>query len=173
MATDLTLAGLTRQAIKRRGKYKIASFPEAATQTFVVGDFVGIDSDGRVAIAVAAGSGLDSTGVNVIGRARQAASGTTDTMIECEVATEETEYALPTYHATPASAVTAQTNKDILCVLHNETTGGWMADIGTTSNGILNVKEPALTYDGRPLVVGGAYNPHWVKIISAGRYDQS
>ena len=167
---DLTLAGLTDQAIKVRGNSLTMRFPEAASQTFVVGDFVLINSGGQVAIAATAGNSLDSTGSNLIGRAREAASGTTNTLIECEVCTADTEYLLPAYHATPASAVSAYTNNDTVCTLINETTGGWMVDIGTTSNGILPIMEVAKSYDGQVLTVGGQYNPHWCKVNSAGRF---
>lgn len=170
---DLTLAGLTRQAIKVHGDTLTASFPEAPSQTFQVNDFVIINSSGQVAIAATAGNSLDSTGSNLIGRAREKASGTTNTLIECEVMIDGTEYDIPAYHATPASAVTAYTNVDTVCTLINETTGGWMVDIGTTINGICAIAGTPKSYDGQALTIGGRYNPHRVKFISAGRFYQS
>src|SRR3990167_8494969 len=111
---DQTLAGLTNQAIRVRGRTFTQEFPETATQTFKAGDLVKIDSAGRINIAATAGNTLVSTGENLVGQAQEAASGTTDNMIAVTVFTEDTIITLPVYHATPASAVTAATNLDVL-----------------------------------------------------------
>lgn len=169
---DLTLAGLTRQAIRVSGKTYTRKFPEAASQSFTQGDFVAIDSAGRVTIAATAGNTLASTGNRLIGRAMEPASGTTDHYVDVEVFTEDTRITLPVYHATPASAVTAETTVDTECVLINETTGGWMADIGTTSNPILHAIGIAKSYDGNKMDVGDAYGPMVWKVITLERLDQ-
>lgn len=170
---DLTLAGLTNQAIRVHGNTYTRSFPEAASQSFNAGDFVGVNSSGQVAIAATAGNTLDSTGIRLIGRAKEKASGTTNNYVQVEVATGDTYYDLPAYHATPASAVTAETSVDVQCVLINETTGGWMADFATTSNPVLQIVGIPKSYDGNALTVGGLYNSFKVKIMGIERFDQS
>lgn len=169
---DLTLAGLTRQALRISGKTYSRKYPEAASQSFVAGDFVTVNSSGQVAIAATAGNALASTGDRLIGVANEAASGTTNNYVEIEVFTEDTRFTLPVYHATPASAVTAETTVDSECVLHNETTGGWVADIGTTSNPVLHCVGQCNSYDGNKLTIGGQYNPMRWKVIGLERVDQ-
>jgi hypothetical protein len=100
---------LQAPAYGSRGKQRTLALPEAATQTFIKGDFLTIDSNGRVQQAVAAGSRLGATSGaitnRIVGRAEVNASGTTGRFVSVMIAEPGTEFLLPVDHATPSSAV--------------------------------------------------------------------
>ena len=95
------------------GMQQVRAFAEAASQTFIAGDFVGVDSNGRAQQLVAAGSSLGATSGaitnRVLGRATDPASGTTGRLIDVCLAEGKTYFKLPIYSATPGNSV-ANTN---------------------------------------------------------------
>jgi hypothetical protein len=100
-----------------RGLMNIMSLPEAASQTYAIGDWLILDSNGRLQQAAAAGASVAaSSGVRtnkIVGRAVDAASGTTGKMRNFMVAEPGTHFALPFYHATPGTAVPSTANNGI------------------------------------------------------------
>ena len=162
---DLVLADLTRQAIRVRGPVDYFALPEGAAQAYKAGDLLVTDGASRVFIAVAAGNDLTDSGAELLGMAMQDASGTTDNSQKVMMFTERTEIALPVFHATAASAVTADTEVGNVYVLTNETTGGWVWSIDTASNPMAQMMEIADSYDGIKMSTGGRYNPMWGRFL--------
>jgi hypothetical protein len=170
---NLASSDLTQQAIRTSGRTYVQDFPEAASQTFVAGDILAITSDGRVAIAVAAGSNLDSTGDRIVGQAIEAASGVTAALVKVEVWTVDTRIDLPKYSATPGTAATAYTDVDTQTTLKNDSDFGWVWDFDTTSNPVVHILKVVKSYDGKTMTVGGQYNPLRGKIIALELFDNS
>ena len=170
---NLTLAGLNHNAIRVGGRTYTDSFPEAAGQVFKAGELLAIDSAGRCLLFVAVGSSLDTDGNHVLGFAVEAATGTTDNRVAVEVITGETEITMPQYNTTAGTSVTAQTDLDLAYPLINETTGGLMLNINTTTKGIARKIRNAASYDGVKATLGDQYGPVVVKVINAARFDQS
>lgn len=95
-----------------RGKKRIVELPEAASQTFKKGDFLTLDSNGRVQQTLSAGNNLgattastNNTALRIVGRAEADASGVTGRFVPVMVAEPGTAFSLPVYHGTPSSAV--------------------------------------------------------------------
>ena len=93
-----------------RGLARTVALPEASTQTFKIGDFLTLDSNGRVQQALSAGTnaGASSAGTTtnrIVGRAMQNATGTTGKLVSVILAEPQTEFLVPVYHGTPSSAV--------------------------------------------------------------------
>lgn len=103
-------------------KSKNKWFPEAASQTFVKGDWVYLAS-GKLTICAAAGN--DVGAISILGRAAADATGVTDTMLPVEVADDNSEWLFPVYHSTPASAVRAVTDVGATWPLRNHTGNIW------------------------------------------------
>ncbi len=142
------LAALSRQAIRTHQPGEVRKYPEAATQTFVVGDFLTINSSGQISIAATAGNVLENAGDVLVGTAVEDASGTTNNLIQVATIAENTVYELP------SDAATALTDIGVTCALLNETTGGWMADIGDVDAGVLTCIDITRFYDGDIQAVG-------------------
>jgi hypothetical protein len=165
-----TLAQAKGNATARRegGPLKIRNFPVASSQTFKKGDWVTLTS-GQVAVAVAAGSNL-AGGTKVLGMAWADAPTTTNAQVTVVVADDSTEFAVAVYHATPASAVTAVAQIGTSYELRNDSTGGSVVDIGSTTNTKVQITGFA---DEQPNsgvnTVGVAYAPVWVKVLAAQR----
>lgn len=140
---------------------QVATYPEAASQTFKRGDFVYLAS-GKVTAAVAAGSNLTSSGNAPIGIAANDASGTTDANCVVYIANENLEVCLPVTHATPASAVTAITQIGTSYELENVTSYGYAVAIDDTSNPVFKPSEIAGQYP-----VGEQYGWVWGKLLRA------
>lgn len=79
---------------------------ETASQTYRIGDLVYLDTNGTVAIVTESTDTVDSP---ILGLAARAASGTTGAPAYVQVIHPDDEYLMQVFHATPASAVTAQT----------------------------------------------------------------
>lgn len=170
---NLASTDLTKQAIRTGGRTYRKEFPEDASQSFVAGDIVAIDSAGQVTLGIASGSTLDSTGNRIIGQALEAASGTENTLIACEVWTNDTYIDLPKYHSTASSAATAYTDVDAQCNLRNDASYGWVWDFETVSNPVAHCVGIPKSYDGKTMTVGGQYNPLRCRIIGLELFDNS
>jgi hypothetical protein len=96
-----------------RGLQRVVALPESTNQTFKIGDFLTLDANGRVQQKLTTGSNLGSaaagavTDYRVVGRAMQSGtnSSTGGKMVDVMIAEPHTEFLLPLYHGTPASAV--------------------------------------------------------------------
>jgi hypothetical protein len=95
-----------------RGLQRVVALPEAANQTYKIGDFLTLDSSGRLTQGLSTGSnfGASSSGTTanrIVGRAMQngSNSSTGGKMADVMIAEPHTEFLLPVYHGTPASAV--------------------------------------------------------------------
>lgn len=162
---------LIRDIPRRKGCWKVQYFPEAASQTFKVGDIVLLNSSGQVAIGAAAGNDMTSaSNVRFLGIAAQAATGTTNTSLKVHVmGAEDAWFLLPVEHATPASAVTAesQTYKTAstggYCLTHTSA-GVWGVTIDTTSNPVVNIMEVSSDFP-----VGEQYGTVWVSALRTVR----
>lgn len=141
----------------------VPTYTEAASQSFKIGDFVGLSS-GKVRQNISNGSKWDSSGDLVVGLARQPASGTTDANVDILVADGLTRYSIPVYHATPASAVTAVSQKGTTVQLYYSTAAGFFASIADTSSGIFLIED----IDPR-LPVGTSYGYVIGRFISGER----
>lgn len=170
---NLTSSDLSKQAIRVAGRTYRREFPEDATQTFVAGDILGIDSAGQCTILVAAGSTIDNTGIRILGQALEAASGTENTLIAVEVWTNDTYITMPKYHSTAGSAATAYTDVDAQCNIRNDSSYGWVWDFETASNPVGHITGIASSYDGKTMTVGGQYNPLTGRIIGLELFDNS
>lgn len=150
------------------GSIKIRNFPVAASQTFKKGDWVTLSS-GQVTVAVAAGSNVAS-GTKILGMAAADAPTTTNSQVPVVMADDSTEFSVAIYHGTPASAVSAVAQIGTAYELRNDSTGGSVVDIGTTSNTKAQIVGFA---DEQPnsgtFTVGVQYAPVWVKILAAQR----
>jgi hypothetical protein len=109
-------------------------YPEAASQTFKRGDLVYLVS-GLVTVAATAGVGNNvAAGTKVLGIALKDASGTTSAAVPVAIANANFRWTLPVTHATPASAVTANTQVGTAYELERTAAGKWAAPIDDTTN---------------------------------------
>lgn len=115
---------------------------EAASQTFKKGDFLTIDSNGRVVQTLSAGSSLgattatiNNTAARVIGQADQDASGVTGALVQV-VPLKGVQFLLPVYSATPASAIasTAQIGKSYELIYVNSDIDHFAVNLDATTN---------------------------------------
>jgi hypothetical protein len=115
---------------------------EAASQTFKKGDFLTVDSNGRLAQAISAGSRVgattaatNNTAGRVVGQACQDATGTTGAYIVYTPVANH-EFMLPVYHSTAASAVpnTNQIGTSYELIRVNVTVPYWAVDLEHTTN---------------------------------------
>lgn len=164
-------ASLTRDIPRRRGNWAVGYYPEAASQTFKIGDIVQLNSSGQVAIGVAAGNDMTSaSNVRVLGIAAQDSTGTTNTKLKVHImASEDAQFLLPVEHATPASAVTAaaQTYKTASTAgycLTNTAAGVWAVTIDTTSNPLVAIMDICEDFP-----VGEQYGTVWVSVLRTFR----
>jgi hypothetical protein len=81
---------------------------ETASQSYRVGDLVYIDSNGTVAIVT---ESTDTVNSAILGQAARAATGVTGAPTYVQCWRPEDRYLMQVYHATPASAVTALTQR--------------------------------------------------------------
>lgn len=144
--------------------------PEAASQSFKAGDFVNLSS-GKAQAIVAAGNNLGS-GDKIFGRAMQDATGTTDNIIQVLLVTPDTEFLLPIYHGTVASAVAAAGQLGTAYELRNDSSLGYCVAIDATSNtkvAVTNFYEPALASSSgtRRTFSGETNGLIWVSVLAA------
>jgi len=137
--------------------------PEAATQTFKRGDILGFTS-GKLRCNVSAAANLDSSGDEVAGVALRDASGTTDADVPYVPLDTNVGLVLPVTHATPASAVTAVTQRGSTFCLERTAAGDWSVPIDDTSNPVCEIRDIDPTY-----AVGEQYGLVHIKIIAAER----
>jgi hypothetical protein len=134
-------SSLVKPAVQIRGPKEISYILEANSQTFKKGDPV-ILSSNKVAIAVASGSNLDSTGTRILGVAKtDGQNGTSLTRrIPVFVAQPGAQILLPYWSATAADSEQQDQEIGFECVLRN--VGGiFVANLDTTSNPVLKLAE--------------------------------
>lgn len=154
------MASLSKTTLRFRGNWKLVKYSEAASQSFAVNAPVKLSS-GKVAIAVATGSNVTSS-TGFLGFAVNAATGTTDA--DCWVRVpggEDAEFCVQVTHATPASAVTAVTQRDTNYELEHNATYGVLCAIDDTSNPAGKVVEIAPEF-----AVGTQYGSVWVRPLA-------
>jgi hypothetical protein len=105
---------------------------ETASQAYVAGDLVYLDSNGTVAICTKTSNKLNSS---ILGIALRAASGTTGMPVYVRPIRPCDLYVMNVFHGTPASSVTAQTQLGLVYGIFNTTTtsGKWCVDIQNTT----------------------------------------
>lgn len=132
---------LQRTQVQLRGQVNISYALEANSQTFKKGDPLVLSSN-KLAIAVASGSNLDSTGAEVIGLAKtDGLNGTSlTTRIPFDSAFPGAEILLPIWSATAADAEYQDIEIGFECVLRN-VGGTFVANRDTTANPILRLTE--------------------------------
>ena len=131
------MAGLVRLT-ETRGPQHIDKFPVASGSTFVKGDFLTLNGSGQLQIAVAAGSNVGS-GALIVGMANENAlddSGALRNSVGVIIAQPGTQWKLPIYNATPASAVFNTNMIGAKYELHNNTGGGFSVDNGSRLSGL-------------------------------------
>ena len=131
-----------------RGLQRIVALPEAATQSFKIGDFLTLDSNGRLQQALTAGnnfagSSSGTTTNRIVGRAMQSATGVTGKMVDVMIAEPHTEFLLPVYHGTPSSAVpnTNLVGKGFEVRYASGTTPFFAVDISANTNSKVKVTD--------------------------------
>lgn len=155
------MPALAKKFPDTRGNWKVVTLEEAATQSFVAGDILKIDSAGQVSLGAAAGNDMTSSGTTVGGIALADASGVTGASIQVLVPKDlSAELSLPVSHGTPASAVTNKNQVSDTYVLTNDANSVWSVAIDTTSNPIVTVMAVDSTY-----AEGEQYGFLWVKFI--------
>jgi hypothetical protein len=104
---------------------------ETASQSYRVGDLVYIDSNGTVAIVT---ESTDTVNSAILGQAARAATGVTGAPTYVQCWRPEDRYLMQVYHATPASAVTALTQRGQVYSIIKDESGNdtYHVDIGTT-----------------------------------------
>lgn len=161
---------LTRDIPRRRNNknWTVQYFPEAASQSFKIGDIVQLNSSGQVAIGATAGNDMTAaSNLRPLGIVSQDATGVTNSKIKVLVPHNGAQFLLPVEHATPASAVTAesQTYKTAVTggyVLTHTSGGVWAVAIDTTTNPIVNIMDICEDYP-----VGEQYGTVWVSFLPA------
>lgn len=111
---------------------------ETAGQTFGVGDFVYLDSNGTIAICTTSSNQMNSA---IYGLAGQKATGVTGNPVLVNVVRPDLIYVMNVWHSTPASAVAAQTVLGGVYAMFNlvtaqatGTNGCWAVDIENSAN---------------------------------------
>lgn len=139
-----------RVLYKQAGDEPTLCFAEAASQTFKHGDLVGIDTNGRVVILVAAGSNWDSTnstkmlGVALNDASNLAAASTTKNIC-VQIVTKDNPITLPFWSATPANAEQQDVIQGKVFVIRN--VGGiFVCNADTTANPVLVVRNTNKDY---------------------------
>lgn len=155
-----TLTAAQSKALYRwQGLGKTETAGEAASQTFVVGDLLKIDTSGQLAIAATGGNTVTSS-VILAGIALEPATGTTGNFVKYGVITDQFRLRVPVYHGTAASAVTAETLISETYVIRNDNTQGWCIDISTSSNGV-----GVITGIDRGYAIATQYGPVYVELV--------
>ena len=144
---------------------QMGEYPEAASQTFKMGDLVELVS-GKVTQIVAAGNTAGSSD-KVLGMAMRDASGTTDTAIPVVVANDATLFLLPVWHTTPGSAVTAVTDVGTAYALGHRT-------VSSVTNYVVTLDDTTDTHIvpvqiADDFAVGEQYGWEWCKVQAAAR----
>lgn len=113
----------------------------------MVGDLIYLDSNGTLAVC-----GVTSTKLNtaIAGQACEAATGVTGTAVKFRAIRPDDIYAMNVFHATAASAITAQTQMGSVFGIIKPTASGskWQVDIENTTT------EDGTTALAKVMVVG-------------------
>jgi len=167
------MAGLVR-TYETRGLRHTDRFPVATGQTFVKGDFLIFNGSGQLELAVAAGSNVGS-GALIVGQANENALddyGNLKPSVVVIFAQPGTQFKLPLYNATPASAVFNTNEFGVRYELANTSGGVWAVDNGHTTNLALTIV--GVDGDDYPGWLNGAsgagtveYPGVWVEIRAA------
>lgn len=137
--------------------------PEGAAQSYEAAAFVYLDSNGKLVENSSTPATLVTEGVYAIDTL--AASGTEDNPRNVEPLTSDYEVKMSVYHATPASAVTAQNLVGQDFEITKVTVGGveyWVVDIGGTTNPGVKVTKIAPEF---PL--GEQYGTVYAKVLKS------
>lgn len=119
------------------GGLEYPHFKETASQVYVKGDLLYLDSNGTIALCTLTGQVLNS---RIAGHAETAATGVTGTNVFMQVIKPTDIWCMNVMHATPASAITAQTQLGSLFGLRRDTVSGngtllWGVDIENAVTG--------------------------------------
>lgn len=115
-------------------------FKETASQSWVAGDLIYLDTNGTLAICTTSSNQLNSA---IAGQALYSATGVTGTAVQFHPIRADEVYLMNVYHSTAASAVTAQTllanNSGVGYAVIRASDGSasgncWMVDIENTAN---------------------------------------
>lgn len=156
-----------------RGPWATRFYTPASGQTFVVGDWLKLNTSGQLEIAVAADNNIGS-GVKLIGRAGANAAdilalpaGERDCPVQVPGPTGE--FVLAVYHGTPASAVIAETDMDAPPIYEfRNTATGWSADKSANTNKVVVLVERHLKYP-----YSEQYGWFWARIITSAKLHDS
>lgn len=146
-----------------RGKQRVGSWPLLSTTTCKVGDFLVIDAAGKAAVAAASNNPVGATSTNtnrILGRATEEShdeNGTIRTVIHFIIAEPGTEFEVPIYHATQASAVATPATDPLTAFELYNVGGVWAVDISETTD----VKCKIVDYNTEDL-------PTWPDAVTAG-----
>lgn len=146
-----------------RGKQRIGAWPLLSTTTCKVGDFLVIDSAGKAAVAAASNAPVGATSTNtnrILGRATEEnldENGAQRTVIHFIIAEPGTEFEVPIYHATAASAVATPASQPLTAFELYNVGGVWAVDISETTDVKCVIKD----YNTEDL-------PTWPDAITAG-----
>jgi len=125
-------------------------FAEAASQTFKQGDLVGIDTNGRVVILVAAGSNWDSTSSTLmlgiaLNDASNLAAASTTKNIAVQIVTKDNPISLPYWSSTATNAEQQDVIQGKVFVIRN--VGGiFVVNFDTTANPVVVVRNTNKDY---------------------------
>ena len=145
----------------KSGQPVINWYPEASSQSFKAGDFV-YRVSGKLTICAAASN--DVGNISILGRAVSPATGTVDTKLPVEIATDVSEFLFLMYHGTAASAVTAVTDPGTTLPLRNQA-GTWAVNKQNDgTNDRILITEVSEDYP-----VGEQYGFVWGKVLAANR----
>ena len=127
-------------------------FKETASQTYVKGDLLYLDSNGTIAICTTSSSQLTS---KIAGRAEAAATGVTGTNVHMQIIKPTDIWCCNVMHATAASAITAQTQLGAVFAMRADTVSGngtlvWSVDIENAVTGA-NAHKARVKVVGFPL----------------------
>lgn len=171
------MAGQTK-TFGLRGVSEIKTYPVKSSATFKQGDFLIFTTTGLdIAAASAANVAATSQYVRIVGRALGNAlddGGVVRTHMEVQLANPETEFELPIYHATAASAIADPANQIGLGFELRNASGGstyWGVDVSANTNKKIyivdyNIEDYPLWPDG--ITAGTTQYPRvWARFISA------
>lgn len=120
---------------------------------------------GKVTICAVASNEVGN--ISILGRAAAKASGVVDTMLPVEVSIDGSEWLLPVYHGTPASAVLAVTDVGLTYPMRNQG-GVWCFNKQTVGT---NNRFKLTSIDSQ-YPVGEVYGTAWGNVAAANRQVQ-
>jgi hypothetical protein len=122
-------------------------FKETASQTYIDGDLIYLDSNGTIAICtVATVGGVSQLNSQILGQPDSAATGVAGTTVGFQVIQPTSVYTMNVFHSTQASAVTTQAMLGTKRNIVKSAAGLWHVDI---TNAFANTV-PSVTIVGFP-----------------------